>query len=147
MIVKNKRALSLYRYIYIIIIYWIYKINICYYSIYMCVCVRLLPLQILILKIKKNVLFSLSIYIYIYHHGVPLAQISLTPLDSRLYRPSLPVCLPCNILYQNRAVVVRFLLVAQPLFVRVKGSTAVHRLWVRPYFSNSVPHVLFVSFG
>ena len=34
--------------------------------------------------------------------------------------------------------------VVLPLLVLVKGSTGVHYLWVRPYFSNLVPHAWFV---
>ena len=43
-----------------------------------------------------------------------------------------------------RAAVCRSLLVVLPLLVHVKGSIRVHHLWVRPYFSSCVPHVLFV---
>ena len=35
----------------------------------------------------------------------------------------------------------RFELVVLPLLVPAKGSTGIHHLWVRTYFSSSVPHV------
>ena len=38
----------------------------------------------------------------------------------------------------------RFWLVVLPLLVRVKGSTGLHHLWVRPNFSSSVLHVWYV---
>ena len=71
-------------------------------------------------------------------------SLSLTHTHTiRLYRPSLPVSLLDYILSPYRAVVDKFLLVVQYLYVRVKGSTGERCLWVRPYFSTSVPHVLF----
>ena len=66
-------------------------------------------------------------------------------LTTRLYRPLLPGGLPGYILYQRRAVICRFLQVVLPLLVHVKGSTELCYLWVRPYFSNSVPHVWFIE--
>ena len=38
----------------------------------------------------------------------------------------------------------RLVLAGHSIPVRVKGSTGVHRLWVPPYFSRSVPHVWFI---
>ena len=64
-----------------------------------------------------------------------------------LYRPShLAGPLGC-ILCPYRAVVNRFSLVNHHLLVRVKGSTKERRLWVCPYSSYSVLHILFVWFG
>ena len=63
---------------------------------------------------------------------------------TNLYRPSLPAGIRGYILYQYRAVVDRFYRVSQLLIVRVKGFTGVHRLWVPPYFSKSLLHVLFI---
>ena len=73
-------------------------------------------------------------------HGSPWS--SRTTL---LYHPSLLVGFHGYILYQHRTVVYRFLLVVLPLLVHVKESTGVGHLWVRPYFSSSVPHVWFVN--
>ena len=51
------------------------------------------------------------------------------------------VGLPGYILYGQTAVADRFRLVVQHLLVHDKGSTRVHRLWILPYFSSSVPYV------
>ena len=65
-------------------------------------------------------------------------------LDTGLYRSSLPPGLTGYILYRQRAVIYRFLLVVSPLLVHVKESKGVYRLWVRFYFSSSNPHICFV---
>ena len=72
-------------------------------------------------------------------HGSPWPS-----LASRLYRALLP---QGYILYWHIAVVYRFLLVFLPLLVQVRRYRGVCRLWVRPYFSSSVPHVWFISLG
>ena len=51
------------------------------------------------------------------------------------------------ILYRHRAAVCRFKLDVLSLLVRVKGSTGVHHLWARPYFSSSILHVWFVLYS
>ena len=51
------------------------------------------------------------------------------------------------ILCPYRAVVDMSKLVIQYMHIRVKESIGESRLWVRPYFSNSIRHILFVSFG
>ena len=68
-------------------------------------------------------------------HGFPWPYLAI-----RLYRPSRSAGLPGYILYQYRAVVDRFLPVAQPLLIRLMGSTGKLRLWVCPYLSSSVPY-------
>ena len=74
---------------------------------------------------------------FYYHHVAQSERISLTLSP---YRPLLQDYIP----YRYRAAVCRFESIVQPLLVHVKGSTGVHYLWVRPYFSSSVPHVWFV---
>ena len=74
-----------------------------------------------------------------HQHGYPWPSLT-TPL----YRPLLPAGLQEYIPYRHRAAVCRLWLVVLPLLVHVKGSTAVHRLWARSYFSGSVLHVWFV---
>ena len=61
-----------------------------------------------------------------------------------LYRPSHSTSSLDYILYLYRAVVDRFKSDIQLLLNRVKEFTGERRLWVRPYFSSSVLHVLFV---
>ena len=63
------------------------------------------------------------------------------------YRPLFAAGLQSYIPYRHRAAVCRFMLVVLPLHVYVKGSTGVHHLLARRYFSNSVPHVWFVMGG
>ena len=65
-------------------------------------------------------------------------------LTIHLYHPSLPVGLLDYIPCPYRAVVDKCLLINKHLYVRVKGSIGEYRLCVHPYFSNSVPHVLFI---
>ena len=74
-----------------------------------------------------------------YWHGFPWPSPAI-----HLQRLSLPAGLPGHNLC--RTVVVRFLMVNQILLVRVKGSTGVHCLWIRPYFSSSVPRVFCIKF-
>ena len=62
-------------------------------------------------------------------------------IATRLYRPLLPASLKGYILYRHRVVVYRFLMVFLPVLVHGKGSRGIYRLWVRPYFSSSVPQV------
>ena len=81
---------------------------------------------------------SIIIFMWRSSHGFPWRSLGIP-----LYHPSLPIGLPCCILYQNR-VIDRFSLVVQPLLVRAKVSTRVHRVWVRLYFFTSVPHARFV---
>ena len=91
----------------------------------------------------------MTIYIYIYmcvcHPQVaPSARISLTLTRHPPYRPLLPTGLQGYILYRHRAGVCRFELVVPPLLGYVKGSTGIHHLWARPFFSSSIQHVWFV---
>ena len=74
-----------------------------------------------------------------YLHGYPWLS-----LATALYRPLLPAGLKGYIPYRHRAAVCRFELVVLLLHVHVKGSTVVHHLWARPYFSCNVLHVWFV---
>ena len=74
-----------------------------------------------------------------YHHRYPWPSLANPP-----YRPLLPAGPQGYIPYLHRAAVCRFKLVFLPLHVNVKGSTGVHHLWPRPYFSSSVPHVWFI---
>ena len=70
-----------------------------------------------------------------YQHRYPWPSLATPPYD-----PLLPAGLQSYILYRHRAAVCRFKLVILPLLGHVKGSTGVHHLWARPYFSSSVPH-------
>ena len=85
----------------------------------------------------------ICIYIIIimscHQHGYPWPSLATPP-----YCPSLPAGPQGYIPYLHRAAVCRFKLVTLPLLGHVKGSTRIHHLWARPYFSSSVPHVLFV---
>ena len=74
-----------------------------------------------------------------YQHGYPWPSLATPP-----YHPLLPAGLQSYIPCQHRAAVCRFELVVLPLPVHMKGSTGVHHLWARPYFSSSVLHVWFV---
>ena len=79
-----------------------------------------------------------------YHNVTQSERISLTPLTTAPYHSSLPAGPKGYIPYLHRAAVRRFMLVALLLLGHVKGSTRVHHLWDRPYFSSSVPHVWLV---
>ena len=95
-------------------------------------------------KKKVDDLFMNLIYImnllYIimsrHRHGYPWPF-----LATLLYRPLLLAGLQGYIPNRHRAAVCRFKLVVQLLLVHVKGSTGVHPLWVRAYFSTRVMHV------
>ena len=91
-----------------------------------------------ILEIKR---FSFLVKQPHHHHIVLLVRISLT-FAIHPNHPSLPAGFPNYILCSYRPVGDKFLLVGQHLYVCVKGSVREHHLWVRPYFSSSVPHVL-----
>ena len=73
-------------------------------------------------------------------HAVLLAQISLTLLLF-VYHSSLPVGLLYYIPCPHWTVIDKFSLVDQHLHVCMKGSIK-HCLWIRPYFSSSVRHIL-----
>ena len=60
---------------------------------------------------------------------------------------SLPAGRPDSILCTHRAVIGKFLLVGQHRYIYVKVSIEERRLWVRPFFSWSGPHILFDLFG
>ena len=72
-----------------------------------------------------------------YQHRYPWPSLITPP-----YRLLLPAGPQGYFLYRRRAAVCRFKLVVLPLHVYVKGSTGVHHLWARPYFSSSVPHII-----
>ena len=55
------------------------------------------------------------------------------------YSPLVPAVLQDYISNWHRVGVCRFELDLLPLLVHMKGSTGVHHLWTRPYFSSSVP--------
>ena len=83
-----------------------------------------------------------------HHHDVVLlAQICMTLFHHLSLSPSLPAGLLDYLLCPYQAVVDKFLLVSQHLHIHVKGSIGERCLWVCPYFSDSVLHVLFVLFG
>ena len=90
------------------------------------------------------------IYIYIYISSSNTASMDSPPLSLSLtirpYRPSLSAGLPDYILCLYRAVVGRFLLVGQHWHVHVKRSIREYHSRVRPCFSSSVLHALFVLF-
>ena len=80
-----------------------------------------------------------------HHHPVqPSVRIFLTLSRHPPYRPLLLAGLLDYIQYLLRAAVCMFELDVLPLLVPAKGSTGVHHLRARPYFSSSVPHVWFV---
>ena len=74
-----------------------------------------------------------------YQHGYPWPSLASSP-----YHPLFPTGLQGYIQYRHRIAVCRFALVILSLLVHLKGSTGVHHLWARPYFSSRVPHVWFV---
>ena len=90
------------------------------------------------------------IYIYIYSifikshwlHRFPWLSLAIHP-----YHLLLPAGLPDNILCPYRAVVSKFWLVIQHWHIHVKGFIGESYLWVHPFFSSSVLHMLFVLFG
>ena len=83
--------------------------------------------------------------VYPHHHVAPSARISLTlSLSTPPCRTSLLAGLHGYILYLHKAAICRFELIAQPLLGHVKGSTRVHHLWSRPYFSSSFLHVCLI---
>ena len=65
-----------------------------------------------------------------YQHEYPWPSLATPP-----YCPLFPVGLQGYIPYRHRAVC-WFELVVLPLLGHVKGSTWVHHLWARPYFSS-----------
>ena len=77
------------------------------------------------------------VYHYHHRHVMPSPRISLTFSRHPPYHPLLPEGLQNYILYRHRAS-------GRPaLLVHVKGSTGVHHLWARPYFSISAQHLSF----
>ena len=90
-------------------------------------------------ELKSHYYVHFQISHHSHHHIAIQARISLT-----LSRPSPLADLQGYILYRHRAVVYRLLLVVLPLLVHAMGSTGVCRLWVRPYFSDSVWHIWLV---
>ena len=79
--------------------------------------------------LKLNVIIIMSCH----QHGYPWTSLATPP-----NRPLLPAGLPGYIPYRHRAALCRSWLVVLPLLVHVKGSTGVHHLWVRLYFSSSL---------
>ena len=112
---------------------YIYVYKYTYIHIYMCIYI---PLHI-----------YTHTRIYHHHHRVvPLARISLSSVATRLSRPLLSAGPLDYILFPNRVAVDKFLLVVQPVLVRVKESRGSLCLRVRSYFFSSVHNVLFVLF-
>ena len=86
------------------------------------------------------------VYIFHHHQVTQLAWISLTfschlslslitlSRSSRLHPVSVQSC--CKLL-----------LVGQNYHINMKGSIGECHLWVHPYFSSSVSHVIFILFG
>ena len=74
-----------------------------------------------------------------YQHGYSWPFLTAPP-----YRPMLSADPPGYIPSHNKAAVYSFEPDALRLVVHVKGSIEVHRLWARPYFSSSVPHIWFI---
>ena len=72
-------------------------------------------------------------------HGYPWPSLATSPSHS-----SLPAGLQGYILCPHIVAVCKFVLVVLLLHIHMWGSTGVHRLWARPYFSSSVPRVWFV---
>ena len=83
-----------------------------------------------------NIIIIIIIIMSSYQHEYPWSSLTNPP-----YRPLLPAGLQGYIPYWHKAAVCRFELIVLPLLGHVNGSTGVHYLWARPYFSSSVPHV------
>ena len=79
-----------------------------------------------------------------HHHHHPhdplLAWISLLCLATRLYRPSLPGGHQATSFIGTKLLNIGYRWSSYLCSSMWKGSIGVHRLWVRPYFSSSVPH-------
>ena len=103
--------------------------------------IRLFITSVNLKTILKDLWINAKIIIIMsrHQHGYTWASLATPP-----YRPLLSAGLQGNIPYRHRAAVCRFELVVLPLLVHVKGSTGVHLLWARPYFSSSVLHVWFI---
>ena len=83
---------------------------------------------------------DLEIYLCGHHqHGYPWPFLTTSP-----YHSSLSAAPQGYTPYPHRAAVCRFELVTLLSLGHVKGSTGVHHLWARPYFSSSVLHVWFI---
>ena len=102
-------------------------------------CVLLLVLPCWIFNVKscayvyKMYMFcKWNIIMSRYYHGYFWTSLATLP-----YRPLLSADPHGYITYRHRAAVRRFELDILPLLVHVKGSTRVHLLWARPYFSSS----------
>ena len=91
--------------------------------------------------------WKLYIYIYIYiYHVVLIAQISLS-LSHHLSLSSITFGWSSRLHPVSVQSCCKFFLITQHLHVCVKGSIGKRCLWVYPYFSSCVPHILFVLFG
>ena len=98
------------------------------------------------LSIYQNINVIRIMYIYHHHHPVtPSARISLT-LSRHLSLSSITSGRSSGLHPVSTKNCCMYELVALPLLGHVKGSTRIHYLWARPYFSSSVPHVWFVEF-
>ena len=90
------------------------KIEYCWFTFYFGTCIY-----------SNLFIWSFTIIIMLrYQHGYLWPSLATPP-----YRPLLPAGLQSHIPYQHRATVCRFELVVPLLFVHVKGSTGVYRLW------------------
>ena len=99
-------------------------------------------------KLKKSthstipqwkIIIIIIIVLSCHQHGYPWVSIATPP-----YRFLLSAGPQSYIPNRHRADVCRFELDVLPLLVHVRGSTGVHHLWARPYFSSSVLRVWFV---
>ena len=110
-------------------------------------CMIHVPVSIIIPVLKKKALLFWLTHVYIVIMWFRWDGFSWLSLASRLYLPSYLTGLLEYILCPYRAVGDNFQPLVQYLLVRVMGSTGECHLWVRPYPSSCVLHVLFVWFG
>ena len=88
---------------------------------------------------NDDIYINIIIIMLHHQHGYPWPSLTTPP-----YRPLLLAGPQGYIPYRHRAAVCKFELVILPLLGHEKGSTRIHHLWARPYFSCSVPHFWFI---
>ena len=93
----------------------------------------------ILLTLRCHLFISSFIIMSCRQHGHPWPSLATSP-----YLSSPPAGLQDYILCPHIVAVCKFVLVVLLLHMHMWGSIGVHRLWVRPCFSSSVPHVWFV---
>ena len=103
-------------------------------------------------SVFREFIFFIAVYIYIYIY-IYIIIIIMSRHQHGYFRPSpaippfcplLPTGHQSYIRYRHRAAVCKFEQDVLPLLVHVKGSTRIHHLWARHYFSSRIPHDWFV---